>query len=149
MKSTSILQDLKDRDIENELIIIPIISFFFPKILQFLCILSAMYRRYVLPALLGLALSSALPPSLPVLAIDYSKVERLDTTWKQYSFEEFCNDFNPEGNNDPSLAEPLWKDHGVGKWFDSWLANTPDKRRWTETMDSEVNRYVLELPLGH
>ncbi|KAI9367076.1 hypothetical protein BJX61DRAFT_547845 [Aspergillus egyptiacus] len=59
-------------------------------------------------------------------------------TYKDYDWNDLCNVYNPEGINDPGLAETLWTELGVGVWFDEWLFNHPNKDYWTSTMDDEV-----------
>ncbi|KAL4804993.1 hypothetical protein BDV18DRAFT_161393 [Aspergillus unguis] len=80
--------------------------------------------------------------SIPFSSHSFSK--RADVPWKgsqtykDYDWDDICNAYNPEGTSNPDLAEPLWTELGVGKWFDDRLVNHNNKDYWTTTMDGEV-----------
>lgn len=92
----------------------------------------------VLQAVSGLAKPLRVVPRAP--GHDQETLDNLDGTWKDFTADELCNKYNPEFNNDPNLAEPLWKEVGVGKWFDDWLRTLDDKSFWAATMDMEAHR---------
>ena len=57
-----------------------------------------------------------------------------------FTVEEMCYEYDLD-DSDPSRAQSLWLDLGIGTWFDNWLVSHPDKQLWTYTMDEEVSGY--------
>lgn len=59
--------------------------------------------------------------------------------YKDYNWDDLCNNYDPV--NGKYTAEELWKDLGIGAWFDDWLMTYEDKDYWANTMDNEVNKW--------
>ncbi|KAL4912921.1 hypothetical protein BDW62DRAFT_206072 [Aspergillus aurantiobrunneus] len=60
-------------------------------------------------------------------------------TYKNYDWNDLCNEYDPILKGDPDVARTLWKELGVGAWFDAWLGNHNNKMYWPNRMDWEVH----------